>query len=133
MGVPVSLSAPVDRGYGAFGQMPSPRSTLAAPVSTIIASDPKTGPSGNEWSNLRKQLHEFTVSTQQDLERERADLLSKNAMLEEQVKELTEYIDSHLARYKDEITRLRQMMGMSDNAGFASPPAPPANHRHYRR
>ena len=54
--------------------------------------------SSNEWSSLRKQLREFTLNTQQELERERAELMSRNVMLEEQVKELGDYIDNHLAR-----------------------------------
>jgi len=33
-----------------------------------------------------------------ELEQERARLLSENAMLEEEVKELQQYIDSHLGR-----------------------------------
>lgn len=54
---------------------------------------------GSNWSDLRKQLREFTLNTQQELELERADLLTRNAMLEQEVQELNDYIDSHLARY----------------------------------
>ena len=50
------------------------------------------------WATLRKQLHEFTINTQEELEAERAELLSKNAMLEQEVQGLQEYIDVHLAR-----------------------------------
>ena len=48
--------------------------------------------------NLRRQLAEFTRNTQEDLEQERADLLGRNAMLEQEVSELQAYIDTHLAR-----------------------------------
>lgn len=47
---------------------------------------------------LRRQLLEFTHNTQEGLEQERAALLSKNAMLEQEVAELQAYIDTHLAR-----------------------------------
>lgn len=50
------------------------------------------------WAALRKQLREFTLNTQQQLEDERAELLSKNHVLEEQLKECQNYIDSHLLR-----------------------------------
>ena len=53
---------------------------------------------GENWSELRKQLREFTLNTQQELEQERAQLLTKNAVLEEECKELHSYINSHLAR-----------------------------------
>jgi hypothetical protein len=89
-------------------------------------SDVQTGPAEvgtDEWAMLRKQLREFTANTQQDLEKERAGLLSKTAMLDEQVKELSDYIDNHLGRYKTEIERLRKMLGMVDpTSSFPSPP-----------
>lgn len=50
------------------------------------------------WGALRKQLREFTLNTQQQLEQERARLLSENHVLKEQLKESQQYIDSHLAR-----------------------------------
>ncbi|XP_033125545.1 coiled-coil domain-containing protein 78-like [Anneissia japonica] len=60
------------------------------------------------WDDLRKQLREFTLNTQQELELERATLLSQNAMLEEQLAECQEYINTVVARYKQEIKYLRQ-------------------------
>ncbi|XP_055886474.1 coiled-coil domain-containing protein 78-like [Biomphalaria glabrata] len=66
------------------------------------------------WAALRKQLREFTLNTQQQLEQERARLLSENQVLSQQLKESQEYIDSHLVRYKQEILRLRKMLGMSE-------------------
>ncbi|XP_064605274.1 coiled-coil domain-containing protein 78-like isoform X2 [Liolophura sinensis] len=63
------------------------------------------------WAALRKQLREFTLNTQQQLEDERAELLTKNHVLEEQLKECQNYIDSHLLRYKEEIVRLRRRYG----------------------
>ncbi|NXG70055.1 CCD78 protein, partial [Baryphthengus martii] len=50
------------------------------------------------WAKLRKQLWEFTHTTQEDLEQERSQLLTRAVMAEEQVSELQEYIDKHLTR-----------------------------------
>ena len=50
------------------------------------------------WAALRKQLREFTLNTQKQLEDERTKLLSENAVLKEQLSESQSYIDSHLAR-----------------------------------
>ncbi|XP_059155253.1 coiled-coil domain-containing protein 78-like [Physella acuta] len=66
------------------------------------------------WAALRKQLREFTLNTQQQLEQERARLLSENQVLQQQLRESQEYIDSHLVRYKQEILRLRKLLGMSE-------------------
>ncbi|NXE97373.1 CCD78 protein, partial [Menura novaehollandiae] len=50
------------------------------------------------WAEVRKQLREFTHTTQEDLEQERSQLLTRAVVAEEQVSELQEYIDKHLAR-----------------------------------
>ncbi|NXF80163.1 CCD78 protein, partial [Sclerurus mexicanus] len=50
------------------------------------------------WAQVRKQLREFTYTTQEGLEQERSQLLTRAVMAEEQVSELQEYIDQHLAR-----------------------------------
>ncbi|NWS74254.1 CCD78 protein, partial [Crotophaga sulcirostris] len=50
------------------------------------------------WGEVRKQLREFTRTTQEDLEQERSQLLTRAVVAEEQVSELQEYIDKHLAR-----------------------------------
>ncbi|XP_059682613.1 coiled-coil domain-containing protein 78 [Gavia stellata] len=63
------------------------------------------------WAEVRKQLREFARTTQEDLEQERSQLLTRAVVAEEQVSELREYIDKHLARYKQEILRLRKVTG----------------------
>ncbi|XP_042654506.1 coiled-coil domain-containing protein 78 [Tyto alba] len=63
------------------------------------------------WAEVRKQLREFAHNTQEDLEQERSQLLTRAIVAEEQVSELQEYIDKHLARYKQEILRLRKLAG----------------------
>ncbi|NWQ63675.1 CCD78 protein, partial [Neopipo cinnamomea] len=50
------------------------------------------------WAEVRKQLWQFAHTTQEDLEQERSQLLTRAVMAEEQVLELKEYIDQHLAR-----------------------------------
>ncbi|NXL09230.1 CCD78 protein, partial [Mesembrinibis cayennensis] len=50
------------------------------------------------WAEVRKQLREFTRTTQEDLEQERSQLLTRAIAAEEQVSELQEYVDKHLAR-----------------------------------
>ncbi|XP_070563968.1 coiled-coil domain-containing protein 78-like isoform X3 [Ptychodera flava] len=69
------------------------------------------------WGSLRKQLREFTLNTQQELEAERAALLTRCTMAEESLAECQEYIDKHLVRYKQEIERLRRMLGMDPHDG----------------
>ncbi|WAR23393.1 CCD78-like protein [Mya arenaria] len=78
------------------------------------------------WAQLRKQLREFTLNTQRQLEEERTKLLSENEVLKTQLRESQDYIDSHLAKYKQEIVKLRRMLGydedgvpMTDRSGKA--------------
>ncbi|KAM9222633.1 coiled-coil domain-containing protein 78 [Leptosomus discolor] len=63
------------------------------------------------WAEVRKQLREFAHTTQEDLEQERSQLLTRAIVAEEQVSELQEYVEKHLARYKQEILRLRKLPG----------------------
>ncbi|NXQ48683.1 CCD78 protein, partial [Catharus fuscescens] len=50
------------------------------------------------WAEVRKKLQEFALNTQEDLEQERSQLLTRAVVAEEQVSELQGYIDQHLAR-----------------------------------
>ncbi|KAG5262364.1 hypothetical protein AALO_G00274370 [Alosa alosa] len=70
------------------------------------------------WTDIRKHLHEISITAQESWERERAQLLTQATVAEEQVSELQEYVDNHLGRYKQEITRLRGLLG--SGAGRAS-------------
>jgi len=67
------------------------------------------------WGYLRKQLREFTLNTQQDLESERAALMTRCIMAEEQLARLQHYIDTNLKRYQEEIVRLQALLGNSTN------------------
>ncbi|XP_038043076.2 coiled-coil domain-containing protein 78 isoform X3 [Anas platyrhynchos] len=85
------------------------------------------------WAEVRKQLREFTHSTQEDLEKERSQLLTRAIVAEEQVSELQEYVEKHLARYKQEILRLRTLAGNKEprtlSAGAADAPLLPGSRR----
>ncbi|NXL71744.1 CCD78 protein, partial [Leptocoma aspasia] len=50
------------------------------------------------WAEVRKKLREFTLNTQEELEQERSQLLTRAVVAEEQVSELQGYIEQHLAR-----------------------------------
>ncbi|XP_025130619.2 coiled-coil domain-containing protein 78 isoform X3 [Bubalus bubalis] len=66
------------------------------------------------WAQIHQNLQEFARGTQAELERERAQLLVRATMAEEQLSELQEYVDQHLGRYKQEILRLRKLVGTGD-------------------
>ncbi|XP_025733488.1 coiled-coil domain-containing protein 78 isoform X1 [Callorhinus ursinus] len=86
-------------------------------------------PQGQEaasWAQIHQKLQDFSRGTQAELERERALLLVRATMAEEQLSELREYVDQHLGRYRQEILRLRKLMG-TENAWKvgATPPIKP--------
>nr|XP_015094673.1 coiled-coil domain-containing protein 78 isoform X1 [Vicugna pacos] len=67
------------------------------------------------WAQINQKLQDFSRGTQAELERERAQLLVRATMAEEQLSELQEYVDQHLgSRYKQEILRLRKLVGSGD-------------------
>nr|XP_020668159.1 coiled-coil domain-containing protein 78 [Pogona vitticeps] len=72
------------------------------------------------WAELKKQLREFTHTTQENLEKERSRLLARATVAEEQVAELQEYVDKHLGRYKQEILRLRKFIGTDGLRAFSA-------------
>ncbi|KAB0347176.1 hypothetical protein FD754_012033 [Muntiacus muntjak] len=73
------------------------------------------GLEASSWAQIRQNLQEFTRGTQAELERERAQLLVRATMAEEQLSELQEYVDQHLgSRYKQEVLRLRKLVGTGD-------------------
>ncbi|XP_018537336.1 coiled-coil domain-containing protein 78 [Lates calcarifer] len=66
------------------------------------------------WLDMRTQLKEITDSTLVGLEKERALLITRATVAEAQVLELQDYIDNHLGRYKQEITRLHRLHGIQE-------------------
>ncbi|KAG8550397.1 hypothetical protein GDO81_026334 [Engystomops pustulosus] len=65
---------------------------------TISNHQQRSQLSEENWAEIRKQLREFTHNTQEDLEKERSQLLARAMVAEEQVAELQEYVDKHLGR-----------------------------------
>ncbi|XP_017650598.1 coiled-coil domain-containing protein 78 [Nannospalax galili] len=63
------------------------------------------------WAQIQQKLQDFSQDTQAKLERERAWLLVRATMAEQQLSELQEYVDQHLGRYKQEILKLRKLIG----------------------
>ncbi|XP_032281387.1 coiled-coil domain-containing protein 78 [Phoca vitulina] len=83
-------------------------------------------PQGQEaasWAQIHQKLQDFSRGTQAELERERAQLLVRATMAEEQLSELQEYVGQHLGRYRQEILRLRKLMG-TENAWKVGATAP---------
>lgn len=91
---------------------------------------PHRGQEAASWAQVHQKLQDFSCGTQVELERERAQLLVRATMAEEQLSELQEYVDQHLGRYKQEILRLRKLMGTQDAGGVGT--TPPIKQRHPR-
>ncbi|XP_054570194.1 coiled-coil domain-containing protein 78 [Eptesicus fuscus] len=82
------------------------------------------------WAQIHQKLRDFYHGTQAKLERERAQLLVRATMAEAQLSELQEYVDQHLGRYKQEILRLRKLVGPGDPQKVrAVPPTKPQRPR----
>ncbi|XP_034415135.1 LOW QUALITY PROTEIN: coiled-coil domain-containing protein 78 [Cyclopterus lumpus] len=78
------------------------------------------------WSDMKKQLREITDSTLVVFEKERALLLTRATVAEAQVWELQDFVDNHLGRYQEKITRLfqreeagRSQSGAAHTGGFS--------------
>ncbi|XP_034807470.3 coiled-coil domain-containing protein 78 isoform X2 [Pan paniscus] len=105
-------------GPGALLSSPKKRPGGASHGGT---SEPQ-GLDAASWAQIHQKLRDFSRSTQAELERERAQLLVRATMAEEQLSELQEY--------KHEILRLRKLAGAGDpwKVG-AVPPAKPQHPR----
>ncbi|XP_049990811.1 coiled-coil domain-containing protein 78 isoform X7 [Alexandromys fortis] len=75
------------------------------------------------WSQIQQKLRDFSQDTQVELERERAQLMVRATMAEQQLSELQEYVDQHLGRYKQEIQRLRKLVKTGDPQGVEAMPS----------
>ncbi|KAL0984345.1 hypothetical protein UPYG_G00140270 [Umbra pygmaea] len=77
------------------------------------------------WVDIQKQLRDICKTTQEGLERERAQLITRATVAEQQVLELQDYVDKHLGRFKKEITRLHRLLvlktGPAHNTGAPKP------------
>ncbi|XP_055460371.1 coiled-coil domain-containing protein 78 [Psammomys obesus] len=81
------------------------------------------------WAQIQQKLQDFSQDTQAKLERERAQLMVRATMAEQQLSELQEYVDQHLGRYKQEILRLRKLVNPGDPQGEAMPSTRPRRPR----
>ncbi|KAG9349900.1 hypothetical protein JZ751_026253 [Albula glossodonta] len=111
------------------------RSIPSAPAHSVTFKEAGNAGKMTEeaWADIRKQLREFTHSTQEDQERERAQLITRATVAEEQLLELQEYVDKHLGRYKQEVTRLRRLLATeAGRAHSAQVPEPRALRRSKR-
>ncbi|XP_065780022.1 coiled-coil domain-containing protein 78 isoform X3 [Muntiacus reevesi] len=94
----------------------TPRAAFGATHSDVALLPLHTVTEFSHWTEdqarLEKQLQK--LKAQAELERERAQLLVRATMAEEQLSELQEYVDQHLGRYKQEVLRLRKLVGTGD-------------------
>ncbi|XP_030019121.1 coiled-coil domain-containing protein 78 [Sphaeramia orbicularis] len=65
-------------------------------------------------ADISKQLKDITESSLMGFEKERALLITRATVAEAQVSELQDYIDNHLARYKQEINNLHRRHGIEE-------------------
>ncbi|XP_027145356.1 coiled-coil domain-containing protein 78 isoform X2 [Larimichthys crocea] len=96
------------------GQLQAAREQVALlkmPVQNLSHQEPAKLEQIREesWSDIQKQLKEMTDSTL-----ERALLITRATVAEAQVSELQDYIDNHLVRYKEEISRLCRLHGIQE-------------------
>ncbi|XP_021106945.1 coiled-coil domain-containing protein 78 isoform X4 [Heterocephalus glaber] len=86
------------------------------------------------WVQICQKLQDFSQGTQAELERERAQLLVRASEAEERLSELQEYVDQHLGRYKQEVLRLRKLVGAGDpwKVGFPTAAKPQHSRTHSR-
>ncbi|XP_059548551.1 coiled-coil domain-containing protein 78 [Myotis daubentonii] len=118
--------APAPGGLSALLFSPQKRPDEASQGST---SEPQSL-EAESWAQIHQKLRDFYHSTQAKLERERAELLVRATMAEAQLSELQEYVDQHLGRYKQEILRLRKLVGPGDPQKVkAVPPTKPQRPR----
>ncbi|XP_030653781.1 coiled-coil domain-containing protein 78 isoform X4 [Nomascus leucogenys] len=71
------------------------------PSSLTSAIGRTRGLDAASWAQIHQKLRDFSRSTQAELERERAQLLVRATMAEEQLSELQEYVDQHLGRWAE--------------------------------
>lgn len=76
------------------------------------------------WAQICQKLQAFSSSTQMELEQERAQLLVRAARAEEELSELQEYVEQHLARYKQEVLRLRKLVDPRKMGGAPATQSP---------
>lgn len=69
-----------------------------------------------DWHSLQAMVSEYTKSTQSKLEKERASLLVRCTMAEENAARFESYISTHMLSYQKEIIQLRHKIQMFKQA-----------------
>lgn len=69
-----------------------------------------------QQSDFMKKIRDMSAATQEDLERERLNLLARATMAEAQVEQMQEYMNHTLAEYQKEIARLRKQLQQTQQA-----------------
>lgn len=80
--------------------------------------------SSNALPSIHSNAHDYAKTSQANAEKERAELLTRATVAEQQIVEQQEYINSHLTRYKQEINRLRRILsenGIKANSSEEDP------------
>ncbi|KAL0023064.1 hypothetical protein WJX79_007041 [Trebouxia sp. C0005] len=72
----------------------------------------------NSTAALRRQVKEFTLNTQMDLERQMAAMQSRALVAEEQLQSLQHYLAQSTVAYQKEIMRLRNMLSDSGSSSI---------------
>nr|XP_051686851.1 coiled-coil domain-containing protein 78 isoform X10 [Oryctolagus cuniculus] len=90
----------------------SPVSSWPARQAFQTTTPSRRGTDAASWAQTCQKLWDFSRGTQAELEQERAQLLGRAAVAEQQLSRLQEYVAQHLGRYKQEILRLRKLVGV---------------------
>ncbi|XP_051686845.2 coiled-coil domain-containing protein 78 isoform X1 [Oryctolagus cuniculus] len=90
----------------------SPVSSWPARQAFQTTTPSRRGTDAASWAQTCQKLWDFSRGTQAELEQERAQLLGRAAVAEQQLSRLQEYVEQHLGRYKQEILRLRKLVGV---------------------
>ncbi|KAK3552067.1 hypothetical protein QTP70_031781, partial [Hemibagrus guttatus] len=103
-------------------------------VSLLSQSSQNVALTEEAWTDIRKQLREIAVTAQETHMKERTQLITRATVAEEQVRELQEYVDNHLGRYKLEVTRLRRMLRLeAGRSQSAEAPKPRPLHQSHNK
>ena len=87
------------------------KATVGAAPSSTPSLAVATGAPPGSWEELRKTLKEFTLNTQQRLEKERSALLVRCSTAETKLAKLETYVRTNLTTYQKEIVKLRTQLG----------------------
>ncbi|XP_057300258.1 coiled-coil domain-containing protein 78-like isoform X1 [Hydractinia symbiolongicarpus] len=99
---------------------------------------------GDIWNGVRKKVRDFTTTVQHNLEKERAELLTRCHLAEQQLETYQEMMEENHKRYQIEISHLQHLLSerqheryvqnnllaIEDGNGGVLPPIHPSNFRY---